>query len=223
MSFEKQHAEFIAYHLKRRSGERRGRLERGHAHGEKLFLQNTWWPMFGNFDHLHPEYEILDLRGKPYFADFVYFFGFLKFIIEIKGFNSHIRDMDRMGFCGETNRELFMQGIGYRIFSFAFDDVANRPDLCISLLRMNLSQYQPSQAPVSRAILIEKEVIRLALGLTRYIRPIDVEKHFEVNHRTAIKWLRSLVTKGWLRPVYRHPQSKILEYEVVRDKINFFF
>jgi hypothetical protein len=38
-------------------------LERGHAHGEKLFLQNVWWPMFSHFDHLHPEYEVLDWRG----------------------------------------------------------------------------------------------------------------------------------------------------------------
>jgi hypothetical protein len=223
MSFEKRHAEFITYHSDRRSGERKGRLERGHAHGEKLFLQNIWWPMFGNFDHLHPEYEIPDLRGKAYFADFVYFIGYLRFIIEIKGFNSHIQDMDRIGFCGEMNRELYMQGIGYRIFSFAYDDVASRPDLCISLLRMNLSQFQPAQAPTSPALLIEKEVIRLALGLTRYLRPIDVVRHLDVNHRTAIKWLQSLVEKGWVRPVLRHPQSKVLEYEVIREKLNYFF
>jgi len=39
--------------------------------------------MFGNFDNLHPEYEITDLRGRPYFADFMYVIGYLKFIIEL--------------------------------------------------------------------------------------------------------------------------------------------
>jgi hypothetical protein len=221
MSFEMRHAEFVAHHLERRSGERKGRLERGHAHGEKLFLQNVWWPIFGSFDNLHPEYEVLDLRGRPYFGDFAYCPGFLKILIEVKGFNSHIRDMDRKGFCEDTTRELFLQGISFRIYSFAYDDVASRPDLCISLLRLNLSQFQPSQAPVTRALLIEKEVIRLALSLTRYLRPIDVEKHFEVNHRTAVKWLKALVVKGWLRPIHHHPDSKVLQYELVRDKINF--
>jgi ABC-type transport system involved in Fe-S cluster assembly fused permease/ATPase subunit len=37
MEFEQAHATFIQYHLERRSGERRGRLERGHQAAEKLF------------------------------------------------------------------------------------------------------------------------------------------------------------------------------------------
>jgi hypothetical protein len=222
MSFEMRHAEFIRNHLDRRSGERKGRLERGHGHGEKLFLQNIWWPMYGNFNHLHPEYEVLDLRGRPYFGDFAFMLNHLKFLIEIKGFNSHIRDMDRKGFSEDTSRELFLQGIGFRIYSFAYDNVAYHPDLCISLLRMNMSQFQPAQAPVSPVILIEREVIRLALGLPRFLRPIDVEKHFEVNHRTAVKWLKRLVEKGWLRPVQSHPESKVLQYELVRESMNFF-
>lgn len=41
MKFEEKHAQFIRSHLERRLGERRGRLERGHQHGEKLFLRNV--------------------------------------------------------------------------------------------------------------------------------------------------------------------------------------
>ncbi|WP_373232475.1 hypothetical protein [Cohnella sp.] len=222
MSFNEAHSLFLQRHLDRRSGERKGRLERGHAHGEKLFLQNIWYPMRGNFDHLHPEYEILDLRGRAYYGDFAFMPGYLKSLIEIKGFNSHIRDMDQKKFCEDTNRELFLQGLGFRIFSFAYDDVANRPELCISLLQMILSQYQAGNPPVNQALLIEREVIRLALGLCRSLRPIDVEKHFEVNHRTAVKWLKGLVDKGWLRPINRYPESKVLQYELVRDKIKYF-
>ncbi|MGO4275110.1 hypothetical protein AB4Z22_35640 [Paenibacillus sp. TAF58] len=143
MDFEKIHSAFINSHLGRRSGERKGRLERGHQHGEKLFLQNVWWPIKGNFDNLHPEYEILDWRGRSYFADFAYLAGSLKFLWEIKGFGPHVKDMDRKRFADELNRELFLQALGFRVISFAYDDVSQRPDLCITLLRMLLSRYQP--------------------------------------------------------------------------------
>lgn len=69
MKFDAAYAVFIQQHLDRRTGERRGRLERGHQHGESLFLRNVWWPLRGNFDDLHPEYEVRDWRNRSYFAD----------------------------------------------------------------------------------------------------------------------------------------------------------
>ena len=146
--FEEEHAAFIRWHLERRSGERRGRLERGHLHGEKLFLENIWWRMLRKFDDLHPEYEVTDWRGRSYFGDFAYLpktIPWLKLILEIKGFASHVRDLDRKRFCDEVNRELFLQAMGFRVISFAYDDVRDRPELCITLLRLFLSQFQPEQ------------------------------------------------------------------------------
>lgn len=55
--FEEVYDQFIQRHLAGRTGERRGRLERGHRHAESLFLKNVWWPLRGNLEHLHPEYE----------------------------------------------------------------------------------------------------------------------------------------------------------------------
>lgn len=63
MSYAMTHAAWIDYHLKHRKGERRRRLERGHQHGESLFLRNVWWPLMASFDQLHPEYEVLDWRA----------------------------------------------------------------------------------------------------------------------------------------------------------------
>jgi hypothetical protein len=102
--FHEKHQAFIASHVLRRSGERKGRLERGHLHAETLFLENVWFPMHGHLDQLHPEYEILDWRGRSYFGDFAYLPGELKFIWEIKGFDPHVQDMDRKRYCEELNR-----------------------------------------------------------------------------------------------------------------------
>ena len=54
MGFVEEHKKWLEYHLNRRKGERKNRLERGHNHGEQMFLEKVWWPMFGKLDHLHP-------------------------------------------------------------------------------------------------------------------------------------------------------------------------
>lgn len=72
MHYEQAHEAFIEKHLASRNGERRGRLERGHRHAEEMFLQNVWWPLRGDFNDLHPEYEVLDWRGRSYFADYAF-------------------------------------------------------------------------------------------------------------------------------------------------------
>lgn len=64
MGFVTAHQAWLDKHVQSREGERKGRLERGHGHGERLFLEKVWWPLFGHFDHLHPEYEVADWRGQ---------------------------------------------------------------------------------------------------------------------------------------------------------------
>jgi len=221
MEFEKAHSAFIQSHLSRRSGERRDRLQRGHQHAEKLFAQLIWWPLKGNFDHLHPEYEVIDWRGRSYYTDYGFQLGQITFLIEIKGFGSHVKEMDRTKYSNELNRELFLQGIGFRVISFSYDDVAYRADLCISLLRTILNRYHPMEQPVECALLVEKEVIRLAFTLARPLRPIDIEQHCSINHRTAKKILLSLCTKGWIRPIQHKNTIRIIEYQLVQGAWDF--
>lgn len=45
MGFEAAHLDFIQNHIIQRTGERRGRLERGHREAEMLFCRNVWWPL----------------------------------------------------------------------------------------------------------------------------------------------------------------------------------
>jgi hypothetical protein len=218
MGFEQAHAEWIGVHLKRRKGERRGRLERGHLHGENLFAQKVWWPLKGNFDHLHPEYEVMDWRGRSYFADFAYLLDdCLRLLIEVKSYGTHVRDMDRKGFCNECNRETFLQGVGYRVISFSYDDVADHPELCITLIRLVLSRYLPQNGPTERQVVGENEIIRLAISLARPIRPIDVTRHMRINRRTAVQLLQSLCVKGRLIPL--KSGNRVLRYELAKTQL----
>ncbi|RIX53145.1 DUF559 domain-containing protein [Paenibacillus nanensis] len=219
MTFERAHAEFISYHLQQRTGERRGRLERGHREAEILFCRNVWWVLRGNFDGLHPEYEVLDWRGNPYFCDFVWIARAVRLIIEIKGFGPHVRDMDRQKYCRELNRETFLSAMGYHVISFAYDDVAHNPELCITLLRMVLSRYQADGPPVTVRSVTEREIIRLACRLARPIRPIDVTEHLRINHRTAVGALKSMCDKGLFTSVTGANRKYNVKYELTQSAI----
>jgi DNA-binding CsgD family transcriptional regulator len=217
MNYEQAHEAFMKQHLASRTGERRGRLERGHRHAEQLFLQNVWWPLRGDFCDLHPEYEVLDWRGRSYFADFAFLPGPVKLLFEIKGYAAHVRDMDRLKYCNELNRETFLYGIGYQVISFAYDDVEQRPELCITLLRVVLSRYLIVDAPRGRLLLAEKEIMRLVIRNAGTVRPKEVADYFTLDPKTVRVMLKSLCEKGWLTPVTRGIGIKNVEYRLARD------
>ena len=153
----------------------------------------------GHFEHLHPEYEVTDWRGQSYYCDFLWSPPCIKLVIEIKGFGPHVIQMDRQKYCYELNRETFLCAMGFQVISFSYDDVANRPELCITLLRMVLSRYQAA-APEGLNKLMERELIKLGCSKGGVLRPIDVEKHLGVNHRTAVRSLQALCSKGFFKP-----------------------
>ncbi|MCU6710005.1 hypothetical protein M6D81_15015 [Paenibacillus sp. J5C_2022] len=215
--FEQAHQAFIEDHLSKRNGERKNRLERGHNHAEKLFTKNVWWKLKGHFSQLHPEYEVIDWRGRPYFADFVYSPKLWRLLIEIKGFRTHVEEMDREKFCNELKRETFLYGMGYHVVSFAYDDVATRPDLCIYLLRTILSRFETASANAERIYFADKEIIRLAAFLARPVKPIEIARYFSIDHRTAIRHLQRLCEKGWLQPVVRETGQRVMSYNLTKE------
>jgi len=203
MEFEQAYAAFMQSHVSRRTGERKGRLISRNYHGEKLFLKNVWWKLKRNFEDLHPEYEIMDWRGRSYFIDFLWMPpGPIKLLIEIKSYSKHVRDLDRDGYCRELRRELFNQAMGYRVISFAYDDVESNPDICMTLLKIFLSAHFSNDSSTPIDLLAEDEIIRYAFRLVRPIRPIDVVRQPKMDHRTAVKHLKELSKKGWFKPVY---------------------
>jgi hypothetical protein len=221
MTYEAAHEQFLKQHLASRSGERRGRLERGHRHAEQLFLRNVIWPMRGTMDGIHPEYEVPDWRGRSYFADYVWVLGLIKLVIEIKGYRSHVQEMDRNRYSNELNRETFLHAMGYQVISFAYDDVEQRPELCIMLLRMVLSRYSPEELPVSRAVLAEKDVVRYAIQSVQPIRPKDVADRYGIDFKTAVAMLRRLCDKGWLAPVVSGEGERIVRYQVAKGAVHY--
>lgn len=223
MKFEKEHAKWLRHHIQKRNGERQGRLARGHREAEKLFCQHIWWTLHGNFDDLHPEFEVLDWRGHSYYCDFAWLTKSVRLVIEIKGFGPHVRDMDRQKYCNELNRETFLTAMGYQVISFSYDDVATRPELCITLLRMLMSRFQTITSPVNPTRVMEREIIRLAYRLASPIRPTDVETHLNMNHRTVVRLLKSLCELGWFTPIVGADGKYVVRYQLQEGNLQHLF
>jgi len=221
MDYEQAHEDYIQHHLACRTGERRGRLERGHGHAEALFLRNVWWPLRGDFCSLHPEYEVLDWRGRSYFADFSFMPGTVKLLLEIKGYAAHVRDMDRQKYSNELNRETFLCAMGYQVISFAYDDVEQRPELCITLLRMVLSRYMTAAAPEGKVLLADREIMRYVIRQGGSIRPRDIAEYFVLDPKTVRNILHKLCEKGWLNPVKRGGGVRKVRYELARNVLDY--
>ncbi|MCL6459737.1 MAG: endonuclease domain-containing protein [Gorillibacterium sp.] len=201
MDFEQAHQVFLEHHAAYRTGERKGRLLRGHQHAEKLLLQNVWWPLIGSFDHLHPEYEIVDWNRKSQFLDFAFLPTFGRFGLECDGFQSHVLDMDREKFSHSLNRETFLTGMGWKMIHVSYDDVLKRPEVCRMLVKLVISPYlirSPSSLSISPT---QKEVLRFAWSLGKPFRSKDVADQYRVNFRTARKWLQAMVENGLLHPL----------------------
>jgi len=92
MSFEVEHAKWIKEHLSRRNSERKDALKRGHGFRNRMFAEKIWWALLGHFGDLHPEYEVMDWRGRSYFVDFVWKVRGKRFAIEIVDDGSQGKD-----------------------------------------------------------------------------------------------------------------------------------
>lgn len=108
MAFAQVYDEFLAFHLKRRRGERRRRLREGHGHAEKQFLEKVWWPAFQSFRGLHPEYEVIDFNGQRRYLDFAYLSADVKLALEIDGYGPHVTELSRWQFMNQLRRSALL-------------------------------------------------------------------------------------------------------------------
>ncbi|MGG6314330.1 hypothetical protein [Paenibacillus macerans] len=143
----------------------------------------------------------------------------MKLVIEIKGFGPHVKDMDRQKYCNELNRETFLAAMGFQVISFAYDDVASRPELCVTLLRLVLNRYLPAASPADPLSIQEGEILRFACRLARPLRPVDVVAHLSLNLRTAVQTLQSMCAKGIVAVVSGAEGKHVVRYEFRKDAV----
>lgn len=225
MTYEEAHRAFMKLHLNSRSGERKGRLARGHKYAEQKFLEQVWWPVIGNFDHLHPEYEISDWNRKSIYLDFAYITPLCRLAIECDGYQSHVKDMDREKFSYSLNRDTFLTGMDWRVVHFSFDDIDQRPELCRMLLKLVLAPHLMHQAAdrdeKKNLHHIEREIIALTWRLGAKIKPKDISIFLSISYRTSKNWIEALCKKGVLSPIPGKTGTRVGRYQLSSNAIEY--
>lgn len=213
-----EHEKWMSDHLRRRRGERLDALKRGHGYGNRLFVEQIWWPLAGHFHGLHPEYEVKDWRGRSYFVDLMWVIGGIRIIFEVMDFGSH--GTDRTKYRRDLNRGLFLQAQDCSVYYISLDELKENPSFILSALRNILSPYLAAEFGVKRRVLkpyskIERDLMRAAIRHNRVIRPAEAARELELHTMTVIKYCRLLVEKGKFRAVPRGVSGRVIYYEYV--------
>lgn len=199
MSYEEVFSSWYGDHLKRRDGENKRRLQDGISHEGGLFLQKVWWPAFSQFDHLHPEYELVDFRDGKRYLDFAYLRDSIRLAIEIDGFNAHAAGVSRWQFSDHLVRQnhLVIDGWSMR---FSYDDVKDKPRMCIQMLQQFFGARlgRAGESEVSADEILEAEILKYAKQLERPVRPIDVRVYLKIGKDRANALIDRLVAKNKL-------------------------
>lgn len=158
--FEKAYEAWLEHHKTNASGERLRRLAKKHGYGEKLLLQQAWWPVVGNFDRLYPEYEFVDGEGKYYYFDFAYVADPRPTALESDGFGAHARDLDRDLFTWGLDRQNEMVLAEWNVLRFSHDKLKADPLACQHKIRRLFSVYYVADDLQLSMNLYQRELIR---------------------------------------------------------------
>lgn len=216
MSYAIEHEKWLKSHLKKRKDSRLDALKRGHGFGNKLFAEKIWWCLFGHFKNLHPEYEVLDWRGFPFYADFMWTIGALRIIFEIQDYGSHVQNLERKGHRRELNRGLFMQSLQYTVVYISLDELKENPELVLSMIRTILSPYLGiTDNKVSTFSKLEKNLMLYGARHNRILHPVDAALTLDITAKTVIKYMKCLVQKGKYRAISSGKSGRVHRYEYI--------
>lgn len=193
-----QHKEMRDLH-----SERRRRLTDRDDHSERLFAINIWLPVVGNFEYLHPEYEVNDYRDGSRFLDFAYIRTPYRISIEIDGYGGHQRNASRRVFGDDRFRQNQLVLDEWKIVRFSYDDVRERPRQCQQFIQQLLGKLYgigKNDLLEIQFSVIEREIIRWAKrrGNRVPFTPKEVERLLGVSHYTALKYLNKLRQMQWI-------------------------
>ncbi|MBO7744541.1 DNA-binding response regulator [Paenibacillus sp. MWE-103] len=199
--FEKAYASMLEEAYRSAAEERKRRLS-SRENAEKMFLEHAWWPAVGNLNDLHPEYEIIDLKGGTRFVDYAYLPPQpFRMAIEIDGYGSHWRDVSRWKFADDLVRQNHLLISGWRLLRFAFDDIQEKPVRCQQTLLLALAKWggvlQGNPHPLN---VYERALFNLMQEQRGETTPSQAAALLGIDRHTAANNLQSLAAKQIVKP-----------------------
>ena len=192
--FEKQYATWLEKHKAAASGEQLRRLVKKHGFGEKLLLEQAFWPVLGSLDLLHPEYEIIGSNGERYFIDIAYIRNPKSTAIEADGYNPHARDIDRDQFSRALDRQNEIVLADWNILRFSIDKLKDNPVDCQRTVRKMLVNWYGEEHPFMQGLNIyQRELMRMAIRSSVLISVEEASSLLNKKERFTRETLQSLV------------------------------
>lgn len=173
---------------------RRELLEKGLGHGTIEFLRCIWFPVIGNFNHLHPEWEVRDFNNGYRYLDLAYMPGGVKGGIEIQGFGPHARDLDVKRFKDLCMRHSLLALDGWMFLPIAYLSIKEEPKQCQQLILSFVGKFLSTDVHADMDW-AEAETVRFARRLLRPITPTELAAHLHLSDRHTRRTLHGLVEK----------------------------
>jgi uncharacterized protein YneF (UPF0154 family) len=200
IGFEKLLNRWLEEHCARSTGERKRKLREGLGHAENEFLQKIWWPAFGSFEDLHPEYEVYDMAGKSRFIDFAYMPGHLQVALEMEGYGPHLRNVSRWQFSDDHRRYNQLIIDGWLPLRFSYDDITDHPRLCEQSIRTLLGRWMGAKTSEFSLTIRERQILQWAVRRGVEFSPGQLAEELAMSLRHIRTLLHSLSRKGFLQP-----------------------
>lgn len=167
-------------------------LKKGLGHGTIEFLRSVWFPAVGNFDHLHPEWEVRDFNNGFRYLDLAYMPGGAKGGIEIQGYGPHARDIDVSRFKDLCWRHSLLALDGWTLLPVAYLSIIDQQKQCQQLVLSFIGKFSSIDVP-SQFTWLEAEVIRFSRRLLRPFTPLELATHLRISDRHTRRILYKLV------------------------------
>jgi hypothetical protein len=196
--FEVVYQEFLQKHLINRTGENLRRLQQGLGHAEKMFLEHVWWPAFGHFDHLYPEFEIKDFKDGLRYLDFAFLRPPFRACFEIDGYGPHWHDINRGQFADHLMRQNHLILDGWTVIRFSYEDIKDRPRRCQQIVQQWAGRFLGEREEWTELPALEKEILRYTIKQNTPLTSSDVCQLLSIERRYARKLLGRLVDKKFL-------------------------
>ncbi|MFD0673702.1 hypothetical protein [Cohnella sp. GCM10027633] len=202
-------------HKSEAKGERLRRLVKKLGYGEKLLLQQAWWPAVGNLDHLVPEFEFIGFDGKHYFMDYAYLQLPKPTAMEADSYGSHARDIDREEFSRGLDRQNEIVLTNWNILRFSTDKLKENPTACQQTIkRMFVSWYGGEDEMMAGLNIYQREIVRIALRSPVPFAQEDIRLALGKGETFTRAQLQELIVNEILEPAYDGERQRIHRYRL---------
>lgn len=202
MEFDDAYAVLLRDRTSGRSPMAAQRLADGLGKAESLFLRRVWWPAYGHFDNLHPEYEVDDFKDRHRYIDFAYILPAFKIAIEIDGIDSHWRSISQEQFTDHCQRQNDLVIDGWNVLRFTYDQVERNPRACQQTIALLIGKLSgEARGRMEELSVLDRAIIHAATLTDHPLVPEQVARDCRVSQRTASRHLHDLAERDWLKPL----------------------